>query len=243
MAPSFQQLLDCPVELTHAKHALLEHFARIGKAVSSPARLELLNLLAQGEKPVERLASQAGLSITNTSNHLKELRTAGLVASRKHGPWVRYRLADPAVHVFLRSLQEVAHRQLADVRQIVHACFAEPATLEAVNANELVERLRADDVTVVDVRPEDEYVAGHIPGAISIPAGEIERRLSELPDGREIVAYCRGPYCVLAVHAVAVLRSHGYRARRLEDGLPDWRARGFAVTASAALPGSKAVDG
>jgi ArsR family transcriptional regulator len=216
-------------DLSSAKHHLLEQFARIGKAVSSPARLELLDLLAQGEKPVELLARQASLSVTNTSNHLKELRLSGLVAARKDGPYVHYRLADPAVHDFLRSLQGIARRRLAEVRQIVHDVFEEPEALEPIGAGQLLERMRSDDIVVLDVRPEDEFAAGHIPGAISIPAGELERRLAELPARKEIVAYCRGPYCVLAVRAVDVLRSRGFRALRLEEGMPDWRARGLEV--------------
>ncbi len=222
------------MRLDSAKHELFEQFARIGKAVSSAARLELLDLLAQAEKPVEMLARQSGLSVTNTSNHLKELRTSGLVATRKDGPYVFYRLADPAVHEFLRCLQDVARGQLAEVRQIVRDYFEEPGALEPVSASELLERMRGEDVVVLDVRPEDEYVSGHIPGAISIPAGELERRLSELRPEKEVVAYCRGPYCVLALRAVEILRSRGFRARRLEEGMPDWRARGFEVVAGEA---------
>lgn len=215
--------------LGSAKKELLGQFARIGKAVSSPARLEILDLLSQGEKPVETLAKQAGLSVTNTSNHLKELRNAALVTSRKDGIYVYYRLADPAVHEFLRCLQDIAARQLAEVRQLVIAYFEEPDTLEPVEASDLLERLHSDEVVVLDVRPEDEYAAGHIPGALSIPAGELERRLAELPRDREVIAYCRGPYCVLAVQAVEVLRGAGYHARRMEAGMPEWRARGLAV--------------
>jgi rhodanese-related sulfurtransferase/DNA-binding transcriptional ArsR family regulator len=211
------------------KRALFHHFARIGKAVGSPARLELLDLLAQGEKPVETLARQAGLSVTNTSNHLKELRAASLVSTRKDGPYVFYRLADPSVQEFLRSLQALAHRQLADVRQIVQDYFERPDDLEPVEGETLLDRIRAGDVVVLDVRPEDEYLAGHIPGARSVPLSELEGRLSGLPAGAEVVAYCRGPYCVLAPEAVALLRARGFRARRLADGLPDWAARGLPV--------------
>jgi ArsR family transcriptional regulator len=214
-----------------ARQELLEQFARIGKAVSNAGRLELLDLLAQGEKSVEVLARQSGLSVTNTSNHLKELRTCGLVATSKEGPYVYYRLADPAVHDFLRCLQEIARRQLAEVRQIVRDYFEEPDALEPVGASELLERMHADDVVVLDVRPEDEYTFGHIPGAISIPVGELERRLTELPPEKEIVAYCRGAYCVLAPRAVEILRARGFRARRLEEGMPEWRARGLDVAA------------
>jgi ArsR family transcriptional regulator len=214
-----------------AKQDLFEQFARVGKAVSSAARLELLDLLAQGEKSVETLARQSGLSVTNTSNHLKALRTAGLAATRKDGPYVYYRLADPAVHDFLRCLQEIARRQLAEVREIVRDYFGERDGLDPVGAPELLDRMRADDVVVLDVRPEDEYAFAHIPGALSIPVGELERRLSELPPGKEVVAYCRGPYCVLAPRAVEILRARGFRARRLEEGMPDWRARGLDVAA------------
>jgi len=221
-------------KLGSAKEELLGHFARIGKAVASPARLEILDLLAQGEKPVETLANQAGLSVTNTSNHLKELRHAALVTRRKEGIYVYYRLADPAVHELLRCVQDIAARRLAEVRQLVHDFFEEPNALEPVPAADLLERLRSDDVIVLDVRPEDEYAAGHIPGALSVPVGELERRLSELPRDREIVAYCRGPYCVLAVRAVDILRSAGHRARRMEVGLPEWRAQGHTVVALAA---------
>jgi rhodanese-related sulfurtransferase len=213
------------------KKALFQHFARIGKAVSSPARLELLDLLAQGEKPVEALARQAGISVTNASNHLKELRTASLVSTRKDGSYVFYRLADPAVHGFLRSLQDLAHRQLADVRQIVQDYFDRRDELEPIRGPELLERLRAGEVLVLDVRPEDEYAAGHIPGARSMPLRELRERLGELPAGTEVVAYCRGPYCILAPEAVELLRAHGIRARRLAEGMPDWRALGLPVAA------------
>jgi rhodanese-related sulfurtransferase/DNA-binding transcriptional ArsR family regulator len=222
------------IDLSTTKHDLLEQFARIGKAVASPARLELLDLLAQGEKSVETVARQSGLSVTNTSNHLKELRTSGLVATRKEGTQVFYRLADPAVHDFLRCLQDIAKRQLAEVRQIVRYYFEEPDTLEPLGASELLDRMRSDDVVVLDVRPADEYESGHIPGALSIPVGELERRLSELPPSKEVVAYCRGPYCVLALRAVDLLRSLGFRARRLEEGMPDWRARGLDVAVGSA---------
>jgi rhodanese-related sulfurtransferase len=215
--------------LDTAKQMLLEQFARIGKAVSSPARIELLDLLAQGEKPVETLARQAGLSVTNTSNHLKELRNAALVSSRREGLYVHYRLADPAVHAFLRALQDLAASRLADAREIVDDWRSRPDSLE------LLERVRSNAVVVLDVRPADEYVAGHLPGAISIPVPELDRRLSELPPDREIVAYCRGRYCVMAVKAVDVLRSRGFRARRLELGLPEWRTAGHAVAAGPAV--------
>jgi rhodanese-related sulfurtransferase len=222
------------MSLSATKHDLFEQFARIGKAVSSASRLELLDLLAQGEKSVEVLARQAGLSVTNTSNHLKELRTAALVASRREGSRIHYRLAAPAVSGFLRRLQEIAAHQLAEVRQIVREYFEEPDAFEPVSVDELCRRMGSDEVVALDVRPQDEYTAGHIPGAISIPLGELERRLSELPPDREIVAYCRGPYCVLALQALELLRASGFSARRLEEGMPDWRSRDLEVTTGAA---------
>lgn len=216
--------------VAHAKHALFEQFARIGKATSHASRLELLDLLAQGEKPVDLLARQSGLSVTNTSNHLKELRTAGLVTMRKEGTFAYYRLADPSVHAFLRCLQDIAGQQLAEAREIIRDYFEERGKLEPVSARELLGRMHADDVVVLDVRPEDEYASGHIPGALSVPVNELKRRLKELPKKREIVAYCRGPYCVMAVQAVDMLRAAGFRARRLEEGMPDWRRAGRAVS-------------
>lgn len=216
-----------------AKHELFEQFARIGKAVSSPARLELLDLLAQGETTVETLARRAGLSVTNTSNHLKELRLAGLVATRREGPYVHYRLADPSVHGLVRCLQDVARQRLAEVRQIVRDYFEESGALAPVAVDELLELMRSDEVVVLDVRPADEYASGHIPGSLSVPVDELERRLSELPAGKEIVAYCRGPYCVLSLRALEILRVHGLRARRLAEGVPDWRALGHEVATGA----------
>ncbi len=211
----------------NAKSALFEQFARIGRATASAARLELLDLLGQGEKPVDLLARQARLSVTNTSSHLKELRLTGLVATRREGQQIFYRLASPAVHELLRCLQEVARQHLAEVRQLVHDTFEAPDLLEPVGAPELLQRVRTNEVVVLDVRPQDEYLAGHLPGAISVPLNDLEARLSELPAEREIVAYCRGPYCVLALQAVRILGAHGFRARRLDEGLPEWRARGL----------------
>lgn len=216
------------------KRELFDCFARVARALASPARLLLLDLLAQAEKPVEMLARQTGLSVTNASNHLKELRTAGLVAARRDGQRIFYRLADPGVHALVRALQDVASRQLAEAKQLVREAFGAQDAREPVTADELRERMLRDDVVVLDVRPEDEYAAGHIPGAVSIPVSELERRLSELPADREIIVYCRGPYCVFALRALELLGARGYRARRLEDGLPDWRARGLEVEVGAA---------
>lgn len=222
------------MELRAAKLELFEHFARVGKAVGSRPRLLLLDLLAQGEKTVERLARQTGLTVGNTSAHLKGLRHAALVSSRKEGAHVFYRLAGSDVHEFVRSLQTLAGGQLAEAREIIDQYFRDPEVLEAVHSAELLERLSAGEVIVLDVRPPDEYAAGHIPGAISMPYEEIEQRFSELPDDGEIIAYCRGPYCIYAVRAVEVLRRRGFRARRLEDGIPDWTLRGLPITVDSA---------
>ncbi|MBI4408467.1 MAG: metalloregulator ArsR/SmtB family transcription factor [Gemmatimonadetes bacterium] len=225
------------MQLAAAKRALVQQFARIGKAVASPARLELLDLLAQGEKTVATLSRQANLTVKNASAHLRELRSASLVATRRSGPYVYYRLADPEVHTFLRSLQELAHKRLAEARQLIRDYFEAPQVLEPVRLEELLARLRGGEVTVLDVRPEEEYGAGHIPGALSIPLGQLERRLGELPPDRDVVAYCRGPYCVLALEAVEILRAGGLHARRLAEGLPDWRRRGYTVAAGARAQG------
>ena len=222
------------MHLKAAKHELFEHFARVGKAVGSRPRLILLDLLAQGEKTVETLARQAGLTVGNTSAHLKGLRQASLVSSRKEGAHVFYRPASRQVHEFVRSLQTLATGRLAEAREIIDEYFRDPEVLEPVHSADLLGRLDAGEVTVLDVRPPDEYAAGHIPGAISMPYEEIERRLAELPSDGEIVAYCRGPYCIYAVHAVEALRRGGFRARRLEDGIPDWTLRGLPVAVGTA---------
>ena len=195
----------------------------------SGARLELLDLLAQGEKSVEMLARGAGLTVKNASAHLKALRAARLVATRKEGAFVFYRLADPAVSDFIASLQELARRRVAEVERLVRDYYATPDELEPLRAEDLLARLRNEDVTLLDVRPEDEFRTGHIPGAVSIPVSELERRLSELPAGKEVVAYCRGRYCVLAVRALEILTGRGVRARRLDAGVPDWARLGFDV--------------
>ena len=219
--------------LKAAKLQLFEHFARVGKAIGSQPRLLLLDLLAQGEKTVERLAHQTGLTVGNTSAHLKALRQVSLVSSRKEGAHVYYRLASHRVHEFVRSLQTLARGQLAEAREIIDDYFHDPDMLEPVHSGDLLERLRAGEVTVLDVRPPDEYAAGHIPGAISMPFAEIERRVAELPPDGEIVAYCRGPYCIYAVRAVEALRTLGFRARRLEEGIPDWTSRRLPVAVGA----------
>ena len=222
------------MELKAAKLELFEHFARVGKAVGSRPRLLLLDLLAQGEKTVEMLARQTGLTVGNTSAHLKGLRQVSLVSPRKEGAHVYYRLASQHVHEFIRSLQTLARGQLAEAREIIDDYFHDPSVLEPVHSADLLEGLRDGAVTLLDVRPPDEYAAGHIPGAISMPFAEIEQRLGELPSDGEIVAYCRGPYCIYAVRAVETLQRLGFRARRLEDGIPDWTLRGLPVAVGAA---------
>lgn len=214
------------------KRRLFEQFAQIGKALSSPARLELVDLLAQGEKSVELLAGQADLSVTNASNHLRALREAGLVDTRREGQFVYYRLASPAVSELLRSLQALAHERSAAVRELVTRYLREPEAFEPVRAQELADRMHADDVVVIDVRPHDEYLSGHIPGALSVPIDELEARAGEvaaLAEHGEVVAYCRGRYCVYASQAVEILRAHGVQASRLQEGVPEWRAMGLRV--------------
>jgi len=218
------------------KDAIYEQFARIGKAVSSPKRLELLDLLCQGERTVEALANEAGLTVANTSQHLQVLRAARLVETEKEGVFVTYRLADQTVCEFYRAMRLLAESRLAEVEQIKRRFLEGKADMEPVNRERLLRRVRTGAVIVLDVRPSEEFAAGHIPGAISVPLRDLERRLSELPKDQEIVAYCRGPYCVLAVQAVEVLRKRGFHAVRLEDGIQDWRAMGLPVAVGEESP-------
>jgi len=211
------------------KDSIYEQFARIGKAVSSPKRLELLDLICQSEKTVEVLAREAGLTVANASQHLQILRTARLVETRKEGLFVHYRLADQEVCEFFRSMRVLAESRLAEVERITRRFLEGKEGMEPVDREKLLARVRDGAVTVLDVRPAEEYRAGHIPGAISVQLKELEHRLSELPRDQEIVAYCRGPYCVLSIQAVEFLRSHGFQAVRLEDGVLDWRAMGNPV--------------
>ena len=212
------------------KDPLYAQFARIGHAVSSPKRLELLDLLSQGEKTVETLAEQSSMPLKNTSAHLRVLRQARLVDTRRDATYVYYRLASEDVSRFLRELQSLARVRLAEVEQVARLYIDDRDVMEPVSLDELRRRMRDGDVTVIDVRPEEEFRAGHIPGARSIPVAQLKRRLSELPKKKEIVAYCRGPYCVYSVEAIAILRKHGYRARRADEGLPEWRANSLPVT-------------
>jgi rhodanese-related sulfurtransferase len=213
-----------------AKTALFDDFARVGRALASGRRIELLDVLANGERTVEALAGEVGLSVANTSHHLKTLRQAGLVTSRREGTSVHYRLAGPEVFELWRALRTLASARLAEVERLAAAYLGARDELEPVTRQELARRLQDDDLVVLDVRPAAEYAAGHLPGAVSVPVAELRRRLAELPGDREVVAYCRGPYCAFAHEAVAVLREAGFSARRLEDGLPEWQAAGLAVS-------------
>jgi rhodanese-related sulfurtransferase len=213
-----------------AKTALFDAFARAAKALASGRRIELLDVLANGERTVEALAYEAGLSVANTSQHLQILRQAGLISSRREGTSVHYRLAASEVFELWRTLRTLAASRLAEVERLTAAYLGSRDELEPVTREELARRLQDGDLVVLDVRPATEYAAGHLPGAVSIPVGELRRRLAELPADREIVAYCRGPYCAFAHEAVGLLREEGFAARRLEDGLPEWQAAGLAVT-------------
>lgn len=214
------------------KDAIYEQFARIGKAVSSPRRLELLDLLCQGPRTVEVLARESGLTVANASQHLKVLRAARLVEADKEGLYVMYRLADQNVCEFFRTMRVLAESRLAEVEQIKRRFLEGRDGMEPVDREALLKLVREEAVTVIDVRPVEEYNAGHIPGSISIPLKELQLRLSDLPRDQEIVAYCRGPYCVLSIQAVEMLRAKGFQAVRLEEGIQDLQAMGFPIAVS-----------
>lgn len=211
------------------KDAVYEQLSRVGKAVAAPKRLELLDLLCQGPRTVEALAEQAALSVANASQHLRVLRAARLVEAEKRGLYVEYRVAGEAVCDFFFSLRTLAEERLAEVERLRRDYFEARGALESVASEELLRRVKRGEVTVLDVRPPEEYRAGHLPGALSIPVGELKARLAELPRGREVVAYCRGPWCVMALEAVELLRKKGFTAHRLEQGVVDWRAAGGRV--------------
>jgi rhodanese-related sulfurtransferase/DNA-binding transcriptional ArsR family regulator len=219
------------------KKSLYGLFARIGKALSSPHRLEMLELLAQGERTVDSLATELDLSLANTSQHLQALRQATLVDSRKEGLFVFYRLSDPAVFDLSRAIRTVAEHQLADLERLVREHFGARSDAEPVEMGELLKRLRSRKVVVLDTRPPNEYAAGHIAGALSVPVDDLQKQLRQLPREREYVAYCRGPYCVYADRAVEILTAHGRRARRLREGFPEWRAAGLPVDTGAVQGG------
>ena len=211
------------------KDRLFERFARVGKALASPRRLEIVDILAQGERTVEEIAEETSMSVANASQHLQALKAARMVESRRQGLYMHYRLADEDVFRTWQAVRGLAESRLAEVDRVVESYLKDRDALEAVDATELMERLSDESVVVLDVRPEEEYRAGHIPGAISVPVDALQAALQMLPKDREIVAYCRGPYCVFSDEAVALLRSRGYRAYRLREGLPDWRAAGMPV--------------
>ncbi len=219
---------------TSPKRTLFSHFAAVAKAVAHAHRLELLEHVAQGERSVDALAELAGLSVANASQHLQQLRRAGLVTTQRKGKHIFYRLADDAVVELMSTLRTIAERNSAEARSVVESYFQERDNLEPVSREALLERLRGGAVTVLDVRPEDEFALGHLPDAVNIPFPELEHRLGELPPDKEIVAYCRGPYCVLSFEAVAALRRRGYKVRRLQDGYPEWKVAGLPVNGSGA---------
>jgi rhodanese-related sulfurtransferase/DNA-binding transcriptional ArsR family regulator len=211
------------------KLTLFTQFAAVAKSLAHAHRLELLEQLAQGERSVDVLAARTGLSVANTSQHLQQMRRVGIVVARREGKFVFYTLADDAVLDLMSALRRIAERNIAEVEQVIRSYFNQRDSLEPVSREELLQRSRAGEVTVLDVRPPDEFALGHLPGAINIPLRELETRLAQFDPAQEIVAYCRGPYCVLSYEAVAALRARGFKARRLQDGLPEWRAAGLPI--------------
>ncbi len=209
------------------KHTVFAGLAELAKALASPHRIEIIEALGQGERSVEGVAVRVRLSIANASQHLRLMRGAGLLASRRDGKHVLYRLADPAVVDLMSALGRLGERNQAEVRAVMAGYFHDKDAMEPVSRAELTERIRDGLVTVLDVRPEDEFAAGRVPSAINIPLSDLARRLGDLPRDQEIVAYCRGAFCVLAFEAVALLRGHGFKVRRLEDGFPEWQAAGL----------------
>jgi rhodanese-related sulfurtransferase/DNA-binding transcriptional ArsR family regulator len=218
------------------KSAVYEQIARIGQATASPSRLELLDLLSQGPRTVEALATQTSQSVAATSHHLQVLRRARLVDAEKAGLYVTYRLADAHVGAFLLELRGLAESRLAEIQHVTRQYLEQRGALEPVANDELVRRVRAGEVTLIDVRPREEYAAGHIAGALSVPLTELPKRWRELRKHRDIVAYCRGPYCVMALDAVELLRRKGFRAHRLEQGVCEWRSHGWRVDSAGARP-------
>ena len=211
------------------KDRIFDEFAKIAAALSSPKRLELIDLLAQGPRDVESLAQQSAMSIANTSRHLQILKSVRLVDIRREGVRIFYRLADDEVLKCWLAVRSLAEKRTAAIGAIAKTFFKEHDSLEPITLNELQTRMQANQVVVLDVRPVEEYRSGHIPGAISVPLSELKKRLGEVPRKREVVAYCRGPYCVLSADAMAVLRRSGYRAVRLQEGFPEWKAAGLPV--------------
>ncbi|MBS3916349.1 MAG: metalloregulator ArsR/SmtB family transcription factor [Sulfuritalea sp.] len=214
------------------KRQIFEHLARVGKGFAHAARLDLLEVLAQGERSVDALAKICAMPVSNASHHLLILKDCGLAGSRKEGLQVFYRLADPEITATIAAIRRIAERQLAEVERIVRENFTSRDTLLPVRREELLKLARRGEAVVIDVRPAEEYAAGHIAGAVNVPLDSLPRFLRKLPKEQEIVAYCRGPYCLLAFEAVEKLRKKGYRARRLEDGFPEWKADQLPVTSN-----------
>ncbi|NHZ72983.1 MAG: metalloregulator ArsR/SmtB family transcription factor [Nitrospirae bacterium] len=223
-----------PLSDRQFKDAIYEQLARVGKAIASATRLELLDLLCQGPRSVESLAHQTGQSIANTSKHLRILYAARLVETERRGTSIIYRLAGKKVCDLYQTLRKLAETRLVEIATIAREFVESKDILEPVDPGELVRRIRQGEAIVLDVRPREEFEAGHIPGALSIPVSELVDFMADLPRDRQIVAYCRGPYCVMSMDAVRLLRQRGFDAVRLEDGVPDWRERGFEVETSAA---------
>ena len=217
------------MSIRNPKQALYEQFAAVAKALGNPQRLELIEHLAQGPRSVDALAGKLGLPIANVSQHLQAMRRAGLVTSERDGKFIRYSLTDASVLAAFAAVRTVAERHSAEVQRVVQGWFQRRDDMEPVSREELASRLDSGAVTVIDVRPADEFALGHLPGAVSVPLSELESRLPDLATDREIVAYCRGPWCVMSFEAVAELRKRGFNARRLEDGLPEWQAAGMTV--------------
>jgi len=211
------------------KDIVFEQFAKIAHAFSSPKRLEIIDILAQGERDVDSLSRQVNMTIANTSRHLQILKNARLVESRKAGVQVIYRLAGAEVLHCYNHLQSLAEKRSVEIREIVRVFFEERDGMEPISKDELWQRIQDDDVVVIDVRPEVEYQKGHIAGAISVPLSQLKDKIAEIPQDREIVAYCRGPYCVLSAEATSMLRGAGYKAKRLKEGLPEWREAGLPI--------------
>jgi rhodanese-related sulfurtransferase len=223
------------------KEQLYSQLGRVSRALASPRRLELVDLLAQGERTVEALARLTGMSIANTSRHLQALRAARLVTVRRAGLFAHYRLADDGVFRAWQSVRDLGAARLASVRELLDRYFADRRGLEPLTLQDLLDRLRVGEVVLLDTRPEEEFRSGHIPGALNVPVEELEARLHVLPMEQEVIAYCRGPYCVFADEAVAMLRANGYRARRLSLGFPDWRAAGLPVADDSSTPDEATV--
>lgn len=218
--------------MTNAKGLIFEQLAALARTLGHAHRLELIEHVSQGERSVERLAKLTGLSVANASNHLQHLRRGGFVQSRRDGKRILYRLGEGPILTLLAALRDYAESNSADVRAIVSDYFRRLDTLEPVSRENLLQRIQDNGVTVLDVRPEDEFALGHLPGALNIPLENLEGSLADLPKDQVIVAYCRGPYCIMSFEAVAALRARGYSVRRLEDGFPEWKAAGLAVESS-----------